>query len=143
MAGQALHDFETNGVPDNAIVLTYSQDGSLAEDVELADVIVGIAPFSLVVEKCTFRPVVDADGACAAHIKAIPSATALTATGTALTTAVDVNGSVNNTNVDFPVITSANVVPAGSAIVLDIADATTAMTLPHVSVFCTPYNGGH
>jgi hypothetical protein len=143
MAGQALHDFLTNGVPDDAFIMTYSQDGALAEDVELADVIVGIAPFTLVIEKCTFRPVVDADGACAAHIKAIPSATGLDQAGTALTTAVDVNASGNDTNVDFPVITTANVVPAGSAIVLDLADATTAMTRPHVTVFCTPYNGGH
>lgn len=139
MAGQALHDFN-NGVPDNCLVLTYFQDGSIAEDVELADALIAIAPFDLVVQKCTFRPETDADGACNAHIKSIPSETALSAAGTALTTVVDVDASTDNKNVDFPVITTANVVPAGNAIVLDLADATTAMTHPHVTVLCTPYS---
>ena len=139
MAGQALHDFN-NGVPDNCLVFTYFQDGSITEDVELADALIAIAPFDLVVQKCTFRPETDADGSNDAHIKAVPSATALSAAGTALTTAVDINASGNDTNVDFPVITTANVVPAGSAIVLDLESATTALTHPHVTVLCTPYS---
>ena len=139
MAGQALHDFN-NGVPDNCLVLTYFQDGSITEDVELEDALIAIAPFDLVVQKCTFRPETDAGGACAAHIKAVASEAALSTAGTALTTAVDLNGLGNNKNVDFPVIATANVVPAGSSIVLDLADATTAMTHPHVTVLCTPYS---
>ena len=143
MAGQSVANILKDGVPDNAFTMSY-----FAEGTEIVDSVIGIAPVKLVVIKAWIGVGAAADGACTAHLKQVPSGTAITAAGQDITTAsFDLNGGVaaNNTKeltlvVDGDNIPDANIVEAGDRLVLDLSSASTALTFPHISVLCVPFN---
>ena len=142
MAGQSVENILKDGVPDNAFTMSY-----FAEGTEIADSVIGIAPVKLVVVKAWIGVGTAADGACTAHVKQVPSGTAITAAGQDITTATfDLNGGVAaNSSAELTLSTTsdvpdANIVDAGARLVLDLSSVSTALTLPHVTVLCVPFN---
>ena len=146
MAGKAVDYFLKHSAPDAGFTMTY-----FAEGTEIDDAVVGVAPCRLLVIKAFIGNGVDSAGTTNASLKAIPSGTAISAAGTAITDTLSMAGQGNNVIREFVLSTDsdgvpdANIVDAGDAIVfaLDGANATDSdLTLPHVTVYCVPLAPG-
>tara|TARA_R100000388_G_scaffold94612_1_gene82416 strand:- start:3146 stop:3586 length:441 start_codon:yes stop_codon:yes gene_type:complete len=142
MAGQAVSHLFKDGVPDNAFTMSY-----FAEGTELADAVIGVAPVKMVVLKVFLGCGAAADAQVFAHVKQVPSGTAITAAGQDITaTTFDLQASLAaNTVTELALVESsdvpdANIVEAGDRLVLDLSGASSALTLPHVTVLCMPFN---
>tara|TARA_Y100000592_G_scaffold49422_1_gene78279 strand:+ start:12862 stop:13302 length:441 start_codon:yes stop_codon:yes gene_type:complete len=142
MAGQSVDNLLKDGIPDGAFTMSY-----FAEGTELADAVIGIAPVKMVVLKAWIGVGTAADSACTAHVKQVPSGTAISGAGQDITTAsFDLNGGVSaDSTVELTLVTAsgvpdANTVEAGDRLVLDLSSASTALTAPHVTVLCMPFN---
>ena len=146
MAGQSVDTLLKDGIPDGAFTMSY-----FAEGTELVDAVIGIAPGKMVVLKAWIGVGAAADGACAAHIKQVPAGTAIAQAGQDITTAsfdldassgggVAANSTAELTLVKDSGVPDANTVEAGDRLVLDLASASTALTAPHVTVLCMPFN---
>tara|TARA_Y100000114_G_scaffold152405_1_gene170655 strand:+ start:10706 stop:11158 length:453 start_codon:yes stop_codon:yes gene_type:complete len=146
MAGQSVDNLLKDGIPDGAFTMSY-----FAEGTEIADAVIGIAPVKMVVLKAWIGVGTAADGACTAHVKQVPSGTAINQAGQDITTAsfdldassgggVSANSTAELTLVTASGVPDANTVEAGDRLVLDLGSDSTALTAPHVTVLCMPFN---
>ena len=130
MAGQALHDYSLNGVPDTTIII------SNVLEADLVDHAVFIAPFDLVIEKASVRYLAAVGSTSTATLRSHASGVAddeSGATSIQVASGVDMNGAVD-TNHDFTIDTDKNVIPAGSAVMLRM---TAAGSATHVTTTIT------
>ena len=141
MAGQALHDFSLGGVPDNCIVFTHVQAGTEA------DVVIGVAPFDMVIEKFSVTPETDANsaltvalhnvhgpgGSLAASNSAVAFDTAATDDGVdqiGITGDMDAAGDITK-----------NIVRKGDRLAAKFSSTSTGLTTPTIVVVARQYRG--
>ena len=132
MAGQALHDYSLNGVPDTTIII------SSVLEADAVDHAVFVAPFDLVIEKASVRYPVAVGSTSTATLRAHASGVAddaSDATSVQVGSGVDMN-SGTDTNHDFTIDATANVIPAGSAVMLRMTAAGSA-TFVTTTVTCS------
>ena len=150
MAGQALHDFSLGGVPDNCIVFTHVQAGTEA------DVVIGVAPFDMVIEKFSVTPETDANsaltvalhnvhgpgGSLAASNSAVAFDTAATDDGVdqiGITGDMDAAGDI--TTVDGVIDITKNIVRKGDRLAAKFSSTSTGLTTPTIVVVARQYRG--
>ncbi len=150
MAGQALHDFSLGGVPDNCIIFTHVQTGTEA------DVVIGVAPFDMVIEKFSVTPETDASAACTVALHNVHGpggSLASSNTAVAFDTAAtddgvdqigitpDMDGAGNFTAVDGVIDTTKNIVRKGDRLAAKFSATNTDMTTPTIVVVARQYRG--
>lgn len=132
MAGQALHDYSLNGVPDTTIII------SSVLEADAVDHAVFVAPFDLVIEKASVRYPVAVGSTSTATLRAHASGVAddaSDATSIQVGSGVDMN-SGTDTNHDFTIDTDKNVIRAGDAVMLRMTAAGSA-TFVTTTVTCS------
>jgi hypothetical protein len=132
MAGQALHDYSLNGVPDSTIII------SSVLEADAVDHAVFVAPFDLVIEKASVRYPVAVGSTSTATLRAHASGVADDASDA---TSIQVGSGVNmnsgtDTNHDFTIDTDKNVILAGDAVMLRMTAAGSA-TFVTTTVTCS------
>jgi hypothetical protein len=132
MAGQALHDYSLNGVPDSTIII------SSCLEADAVDHAVFVAPFDLVIEKASVRYPVAVGSTSTATLRAHASGVADDASDA---TSIQVGSGVNmnsgtDTNHDFTIDTDKNVILAGDAVMLRMTAAGSA-TFVTTTVTCS------
>lgn len=132
MAGQALHNYSLNGVPDTTLII------SSVLEADAVDHAVFVAPFDLVIEKASVRYPVAVGSTATATLRAHASGVADNASdGTSIQVASGVNmNSTTDTNHDFTIDATKNVVLAGDAVMLRMTAAGSA-TFVTTTVTCS------
>ena len=132
MAGQALHDYSLNGVPDTTLII------SSCLEADAVDHAVFVAPFDLVIEKASVRYPVAVGSTSTATLRAHASGVADDESGGTsiqVGSGVDMN-SGTDTNHDFTIDTDKNVILAGDAVMLRMTAAGSA-TFVTTTVTCS------